>query len=161
MDGLMRIAPNAPRILSEKKPGDLPTAFSTIIHTGDAERASDDLVRWRGGGWSGALLGGPDLAQPWFIGRSGAYAAVVRAVACTPATASPVEESAELALQAGAARGATESILAALARDIETHGQPSRGGVANALAAQPTIGASAWLIVTDGEWVLEETSARP
>ncbi len=131
---------------------DQPTgAAPFIFYPGDAEAAVAVLTHGRGAGWTGALLGGPDLLRPWLPAQAGAAAEGVRAVACTEPNEAPVVgELPEVPL----ARAATKSLLRALAADIQAHRHPSRAGVATALAAEDVAPGLVWYQVQGGQWVL-------
>lgn len=137
-----------------------PSPSDTIIHTAEAAEAADDVKRWREDGWEGSLLGGPDLAQPWFVARAGAGAAGTRALACGPATpAGTITGDSATAAAVQSARDATVAVLDALAQDVASEAAPTRAGIAHALAAQPWPGESHWLEVEGNAWRSEPASA--
>jgi hypothetical protein len=123
-----------------------------VIHTGDAEAAAADLAAWRAAGWRGALFGGPDLAQPWFVLHAGESAAEgIMALVC--GAGAPLSDGpTELAVPAGSALSATQTLLDAIAVVERAPGAPTRADIAGALAASPPGNGLTWLTVSSGEW---------
>lgn len=107
-------------------------------------------------GWRGELIGGPDLARPWFIALAGAAAEGSRAAMCDLAAldagAGPGEDAA-LAQEAALAGAGARILLQALAEAIGEQGQPTRAAVSLTLAAHPIEPGLAWFQVSGGRWV--------
>ncbi len=144
-----------------------PTCRTTVLYTGDAAAAADDLIRWRTRGWQGALLGGPELARPWLVGRAGKAAEGVSAVVCSsPGEASHLADETQvgdlsLDSESRLARMGTQALLRAIARDAAAHGVPTRSGVRDELSRETLGGSLAWLHVSDGRWVAGEDPVSP
>lgn len=129
--------------------GDLPFVF----YPGDAVAAAARLRDGRAGGWTGALLGGPDVMRPWLPAQAGPVAEGTRAAACAwPGAVVGADELPEVAL----ARGGTEVLLRALAAASRGGERPARPAVAQALAEQALTPALVWYQVRDGAWRVSE-----
>ncbi len=110
-------------------------------------------------GWRGGLIGGPDLARPWFIDLAGAAAEGSRAAMCDLAmldVAPGQGEDAALAQEAALAEAGARILLQALAEAIGEQGQPTRAGVSAALTARVIEPSLAWFQVSAGRWVRSE-----
>lgn len=129
-----------------------PIADQPVIFTGDAAAAADAVLRWRAGGWNGPLLGGPELARPWFIQLASGAAPGAQAVACRLAGGAEGGGTGSQP-EAQLARAATRILLDVLARDITAHGQPTRAGMLHELSEVTLDRGVVWLVVRDGEWV--------
>jgi hypothetical protein len=140
------LAPAAWRQPSEADSAWAPREGTVVIHTGDAEAAARDLVKWRGAGWEGALLGGPDMAQPWFGDLAGAGAQGALALACSTADD---EKGQPLAI---AGQVAADSVLAAIASSISNDGRPTRAAIAEALAMHPPEEQLQWRRFSGRSW---------
>lgn len=144
---LRSAAPDASALPS----GDLPFIF----YPGDAVAAVEVLLAGRAGGWTGALLGGPDLMRSWLPAQVGPAAEETRALACVlPAAVPPADELPEVAL----ARAGTAMLVRALAANIQMQAAPARSALAEALAQQVVTSGLAWYQVQDGKW---QASGRP
>lgn len=127
-------------------PEALPTA-PAIFHSGEAAAAAADLARWRAAGWSGILVGGPDLVQPWFAALAGPAAEGTQAVTCHAG------QRGDMAPWQALAEAGAQVLLQALAADIADHGRPTRSGVAAALANAPGSVGLTWYRLQDGRWM--------
>jgi ABC-type branched-subunit amino acid transport system substrate-binding protein len=158
--------------LSEMEPGairwspaadsaETPDASQIVIHTGEAEVAANDLVRWRRSGWNGPLIGGPDMAQPWFGDLAGAYAEGIAALVCGRSSDSDDPTNTGDMYQQ-AAREAAEAALDAIASAIAETGSPSRSAVAQALTQSPPEAQTHWYRYSTGSWLYDaEASVSP
>jgi hypothetical protein len=126
---------------------------STVVFTDDAASAGDDLARWRSLGWQGVLLGGPELARPWLLGRAGSTAEGARAIVCSYPSAIPETGDAAVDNEARLAYAGTRALLGALARDIAAHGRPGRAGVGAEVAKELPAANLIWLRVENGRWI--------
>jgi hypothetical protein len=132
-----------------------------VLYTGDAAGAADQVLRWHAAGWQGTLIGGPDLARPWFVGRAGPAGDGTLALACAPGESTPVGFDEAYRAQAGSLPGpdarlayaGARRLLQAVAADIKAHGRPSRAGTGAALGARPGQARSTWLVVRNGQWI--------
>jgi len=127
------------------------------FHPGDAASAADELLRLAAAGWQGTLIGGPDVARPWFIGRAGRAAEGTRAIVCRvegtrPEGAAPGEHDVTPALAASLASAAARAVLGAAAQEIAGRGRPTRAGIAARLSAQPLAVGWDWVQVENGRW---------
>ena len=133
--------------------GSAPDCRATVLYTGSAAAAADDLVRWRTAGWQGAFLGGPELARPWLVQRAGNAAEGTEAVVCSDASGDTQAGDPSLDGEAEVARAGTEVLLRAIARDVAAHGVPTRAGVSSQLLNETLARSLGWLLVRDGRWV--------
>ena len=127
------------------------------FHPGDAASAADELLRLAAAGWQGTLIGGPDVARPWFIGRAGRAAEGTRAIVCRvegarPEGATPDDGDVTPALAASLARAAARAVLGAAAQEIAGRSRPTREGIAARLSAQPLAIGWDWVQVENGRW---------
>ena len=126
-------------------------ATEVVVYLGEAASAAEDLRRWRGHGWDGRLVGGPDLFRPWFVKLAGEAGEGTLALACGQAPAQATEDV--TAAQAGQlAEVGVEILLQALADDVSAHGRPGREGLAEALARLSRPSTSEWYQVQHGQW---------
>jgi ABC-type branched-subunit amino acid transport system substrate-binding protein len=138
--------------------------MGTRVYAGSAEAAADDLAHWRALGWRGALLGGPDVARSWLIGRAGMAVEGVEAATCVLPGEVPASLGAGYqsgagtapATEAALAYAGTRLLLQALSQDIRANRQSSRAGTAAALAGLPFSPGLQWLRVQGGRWVISE-----
>lgn len=158
---LSEMEPGATRWSSGADSAETLDASAIVIHTGDAEGAANDLVRWRASGWHGPFIGGPDMAQPWFGNLAGAYAEGAAALVCgRPAgSADPANTS---AMHQQAASEAAEAAIGAIASAIAETGRPSRSAVAQELAQSPPEAEIHWYRYSAGRWLHDaDASASP
>jgi hypothetical protein len=128
-------------------PGDADEA-QWVFFPGGAEAAAEELLARRAEGWDGALIGGPDVLKPWFIGRAGEASEGTAAAACALPGAPPDGALPE----AGLARGGTEIILEAIASVVRQGGLPERASVAAALTTVEIAPSLTWYEVRGGAW---------
>jgi len=126
-------------------------------YTEDAAAAADELSHRYAMGDQRALVGGPDLFRPWLIARAGVTAEGTMAAVCWPDGFSLPEDAGEaadasLAYAAAFADYGTQLILRGVSTDVAAHGEPTRAGVAAALAAQPITTGLTWYAVQNGKW---------
>lgn len=145
-------APAEIQLLLEPKLRVANTLLANTSVSLSAERAKLGYAK----GWRGRLIGGPDLARPWFIALAGAAAEGSQAAMCDLATLEVKTgggEDAALAQEAALAGAGARILLQALAEAIGEQGQPTRAGVSQALTARPIEPGLAWFQVSDGRWV--------
>ncbi len=141
-EALARSAPSNTPILADDAD---PEPGQTVISALSADDAADHVLRWRSRGWTGRLIGGPDLVKPWFEARASEEGEGSLALVCGDVPDG--EEPAVVLARIGA-----ERILAALADDIRLHGTPTRLGVAQSLGTTPAPVGSTWQTLSGGNW---------
>ncbi len=147
---LRAIEPRATRWLPDQISAEAPGSTDVVIHTGEAEAAASDLRGWRAAGWRGMMIGGPDMAQPWFGDLAGSSAEGALALVCGPVSGESRTPQQQTAQQA------VEAALQAIAGAVEATGEPSRAAVAQALAERPLEAQAHWLYFTGDGWRADE-----
>ena len=133
--------------------GDPPSAsLVTVAYGGDAAAGASDLLRWRAAGWTGTLVGGPDLFRPWLIDRAAEAAEDTLAAGCTPPRGLP-ESLASSPPTIRLAQAGARLLLDALVASGDAHGHPTRQGIAEILSAAEIQTGLTWFRVDDGQWV--------
>lgn len=161
---LEQAAPDALRVTSGTQDaalfcttGSADACRRTVLYTGDAAQGADDLVRWRASGWTGALLGGPDLAAlPILAARAGAAAEGAQAVMCVLPHVAASQERGDASVKELSALAAQSAqlLIDAIAKDVAQRGRPSREGVQAALAEGGIRPELVWLRCESGGWRL-------
>ncbi len=155
---LSTVRPQATRWLYGGASTGTPPPTSVVIYTGEAEAAAYDLQGWRSAGWSGTLIGGPDMAQSWFGDLAGSAAEGVLALGCGPSAGQGDDSE---AYHQQAARQAAVVALDAIAAAVDATGQPTRTGVAQILAGHPPEAQMHWLRYIGAGWRADEDTTQP
>ncbi len=143
----------------------LVSGVEVVFCDADPVTAGEAIAALRQAGWVGTFLGGPQLAAADFVAVAGAAAEGARFVTPYPFPADAPGSADFVAAYRTVSNGvqpgtlalpayqATRGLLAAIERDITAHGEPTREGVAAALAEQERSAAPLyWYQAVSGKW---------